>query len=80
MQENQTEMDSAWESMEQYRNGLEEYEENLRRLDDYIAELSAGADEQRLQFKKLETQYESVGGSSKELREKQKILKEQKNN
>lgn len=77
MQENQTEMDSAWESMEQYRNGLEEYEENLRRLDDYIAELSAGADEQRLQFEKLETQYESMGGSSKELREKQKILKEQ---
>lgn len=77
VQENQTRLDSAWESMEQYRAGMAEYEENLRRLDDYIAEMDAGIEENRRQFEKLVDQYESMGQSSKDLRDKQKNLKEQ---
>ena len=76
-EKNQRAMDAAWESMERQRAGLEEYQENTRRLEEYLSELGAGIEETDRQLAGLADQYDSLGGSSKELREKQKNLKEQ---
>lgn len=76
-EKNQRAMDAAWESMERQKAGLEEYQKNTRRLEEYLSELGAGIEETDRQLAGLSEQYDSLGGSSKKLREKQKNLKEQ---